>query len=202
MSPSARQQNVLSFPFVALTFALTFALTCTLSLLFSISVHAAEAETGTFEAETPLCTEVSLECLEDILRHFDTELQGESGRWQLTIAERPILVITDANSNRMRIMTPVAEAEGMGKEHLYRLMQANFESALDARYSIAEGVVWSVFIHPLSPLHTEQLVSAIAQTVTLALTFGTSFSSGALSYGGGDNAGGLFDQLRREGTIL
>lgn len=193
MSSSTRQQSSLFLPLAALG--------CALSFLLTLSVHAAEVEAGT-ETEPLLCDVVSLECLEDILRRFDAGLQGESGRWQLTIAERPILVITDANSNRMRIMTPVAEVEGMEKEHLYRLMQANFESALDARYSIAEGAVWSVFIHPLSPLHAEQLVSAIAQTVTLALTFGTSFSSGALSYGGGDNAGSLFDQLRREGTIL
>ncbi len=31
-------------------------------------------------------------------------------------------------------------------------MQANFDTALDARYAIAKGALWSTFIHPLSDL--------------------------------------------------
>ena len=46
------------------------------------------------------------------------------------------------------------------------------------------------------------LVSAIAQTITLANTYGTTFSSGALSYGGGDGAQELYEQLKQKGTPL
>jgi len=38
-------------------------------------------------------------------------------------------------------------------------MQANFDSALDARYAIAKGKLWSAFIHPLSELNEEQFFS-------------------------------------------
>ena len=89
----------------------------------------------------------------------------------------------------------------LSKEQLYRLMQANFESALDARYAVARGLVWSTFIHPLGPMSEEQIWSALAQTITLAATYGSGFTSGALRFGGGDGAGddiydGVLEQVR------
>ncbi|MEM9429928.1 MAG: hypothetical protein AAGA32_10575, partial [Pseudomonadota bacterium] len=53
---------------------------------------------------------------------------------------------------------------------------------------------WSVFIHPLSPLKKSQLVSGLGQTVNLAKTYGTFYTGGALTYGGGDS-GGLHREL-------
>jgi len=148
------------------------------------------------------CVDVTMSCLADILQRFDAELRGGDGRWQFSLAQRPVLVITDQDNGRIRVMTPVAQADGLNKDQLYRLMQANFGTALDSRYSIADDTVWSVYIHPLSPLSADQLVSAIAQTVTLADTYGSTFSSGALSYGGGDYSSELFEELRQQGTLL
>ena len=48
--------------------------------------------------------------------------------------------------------------------------------------------MWAVFIHPLSKLDREQVVSAVAQTYNTALTYDTSFSSGVFNFGGGDNS--------------
>lgn len=42
-------------------------------------------------------------------------------------------------------------------------------------------------MHRLTSLTQEDFVSALAQTVTLVKTFGTTFSSGAMSFGGGDS---------------
>jgi len=70
---------------------------------------------------------------------------------------------------------------------MYRMLQANYDSALDARYATAQGLIWSVFVHPLSSLAEEFLASAIGQVHTAAETFGTTFSSGELIYGGGDS---------------
>ena len=75
-------------------------------------------------------------------------------------------------------------------------MQANFDTALDARYAIANGLVWGTFIHPLDSLTTRDFASGILQTKSLADTFGTTFSSGALSYGGGDSGAIIEDQLK------
>jgi len=59
---------------------------------------------------------------------------------------------------------------------------------LDARYCIANGVLWSAFIHQLSILTDEELLSGLAQALTAAASFGTTYSSGALIFRGGDSS--------------
>ena len=44
-----------------------------------------------------------------------------------------------------------------------------------------------MFIHPLDTLQREELISGLAQVVTAAETFGSSFTSGAMLFGGGDS---------------
>lgn len=99
----------------------------------------------------------------------------------------PVTLVFDVNADRMRLFTRVASSDGLSGAQLKRLMQANFDTALDARYAIAGGQVWSTFMHPLVSLSQDDFVSAIAQTVTLVRTYGTTFSSGALSFGAGDS---------------
>ena len=81
-------------------------------------------------------------------------------------------------------------------------MQANFDAALDARYAIARGQLWAVFIHPLSPLKRDQLISGIGQTVNIALTYGSTYSGGATSFGGGDSGSLLLEDLLKRGQEL
>ena len=139
---------------------------------------------------------MTLARMETIIRRLDEKAKNpRPGSWQLTISERPVIIVTDERNNRMRIISPVSKAEGMPPELLQRLMQANFDTALDARYAIARGVIWATFIHPLRALHDRQFISAIGQTVNLALTFGTTFSSGAMSFGGGDSRDIIRKQL-------
>ncbi|MFU8814778.1 MAG: hypothetical protein ACNA7W_05500 [Pseudomonadales bacterium] len=179
----------------------SFAASCMLTGVLLVSPFVASAQTSD-EASADACASVDLQCLETLLRRFDRDLQGSAGNWQLSIGDRSLVVVTDAQAGRMRMMVPIAPAAQLERDQLYRLMQANFETALDARYSIANGLVWSAFIHPLAPLSVDQLVSAIAQTMTLAETYGTTFTSGALSYGGGDGANERYEQLKKEGTLL
>ena len=130
----------------------------------------------------------------DRIDAFVQGLLGEAGgaarkapnMWEFEIESYPVTILTDENADRMRIMVPILRAEVMPPAVETRMLQANFDAVLDARYAIANGVVWSVFIHPLSPLSGDQLTDGLAQTVTAAATFGTSFSSGALLFGGGD----------------
>jgi len=126
--------------------------------------------------------------MHDILLRIDPELQGQLGSWLLQYETFKVQVITDENADRMRVIVPIMKVTDIEKEELIRLMQANFDSALDSRYSIANGVVWSAFIHPLSILSDEQFVSGFAQTVTAASTFGSTYSSGALIFRGGDSS--------------
>ena len=112
------------------------------------------------------------------------------------VAERDLMVVYDETADRMRIISPILPAEGLPPELLERMLQANYDAVLDARYAIANGQVWSVFIHPLSSLTDEDFLSGVAQTTLAAETFGTTFSSGAVVFGGGDTQD-LHDDLRR-----
>ena len=124
---------------------------------------------------------------------------------EFTLDDVPVIIITDPTADRMRAMVPIRSADGIEPEELMRLMQANFDSALDARYAVAQGRLWGVFIHPLSPLERDQFLSALVQTVTVARTYGGTYASGALTFGGGDSNQiyrELLEELRKRGQEL
>ena len=125
--------------------------------------------------------------LEDILAIESDSIIGLQGRWQLTYKEVPMLVITDEKNDRMRIMTPVVETSKLTKEVLSLCLEANYHSVLDAKYAIADAVLWSVYIHPLSPLTKSQVQSALSQVYYASQTFGTTFTSTGLIFGGSTN---------------
>lgn len=131
----------------------------------------------------------------DVIDALDPDAERNGNNWQLTVEETSLLVVTDIANDRMRILTAIAMAETLPPEALLRLLQADFDSALDARYAIAQDLVWGTFIHPLSSLTTREFASGLLQTKSLADTFGTTFSSGILTYGGGDSSAIIEKQL-------
>ena len=133
----------------------------------------------------------------EIVQALDAEAELVGAGFALTIDDIPVLIVTDIRANRMRAMVPIRSADGMSDEELLRVMQANFDSALDARYAIANGRLWGVFIHPFAQLEKNQLISGIAQTVNVAKTYGTLYSGGAAQFGAGDS-GALQRQLIEE----
>ena len=143
---------------------------------------------GAQEGETPEIEAMTLDRLDELIKRIDETAERNDNQWLMRYEEMQVLIVTDPTADRMRVMTPVAAADAIDETELYRLMQANFESALDARYGIAQGMLWSTFIHPLSPLTDEQFFSGVGQTLTLVTTYGTTYSSGALVFGGGDGA--------------
>lgn len=112
-------------------------------------------------------------------------IDGEKGAWQLTYKDRILLVLTDEPNNRMRIFTPIVEEGEIEATEMRNMLQANFHSALDAKYSIYNGLVISVFTHPLRELTEIQLKDALLQVVNLANTFGTTYSSTDLIFAPG-----------------
>lgn len=132
-----------------------------------------------------------------IIRAIDPEAAAAGNTIQFTIDDIPLVVIADPTANRMRAMVPIRSAEGLEPEELMRLMQANFDTALDARYAVAQGRLWGVFIHPLSPLEKDQLLSAFVQTINVARTYGQTYSGGATVFGGGDS-NGIYQELLKE----
>ncbi len=148
-------------------------------------------------ARPEIAQPMSPDRLVTILRALDPEARPHAGGIELTLSDVPVQVFLDPAANRMRAVVPVASADGLTESDLLRLMQANFDTALDARYAIAQGRLWSVFIHPLAELQRPQLVSGLAQTVILAQTYGTAYASGSVSFGGGDSVE-LFRELLEE----
>jgi hypothetical protein len=146
------------------------------------------------------------ERLAELIHRIDKSAQGKPGYWVFVVEGREVSVITDERADRMRIIVPVAPTKDINKDRLYRLMQANFDSSLDARYSIANDILWAAFIHPLSDLGDKEFLSGLGQTVNLALTYGESYSSGALVFGGGDSQAlqrrELIDKLLRDGLAI
>ena len=140
--------------------------------------------------------QASLDMIAEVIGALDSEAERSGNNWQFTVEERMLIVVNDANAGRMRIITPIAESANLPQEALERLMQANFDTALDARYAIGQGVVWGAFVHPLDSLTTRDFASGVLQTKSLADTFGTTFSSGVLNYGGGDSGAILEEQLQ------
>lgn len=126
--------------------------------------------------------------LRDAVARIDPGAEFSERGAIFTVSGVQVTLVYDIAADRMRLVSPVATVNDIDADDLIRLMQANFDSALDARYALAQGAVWSTFIHPLSSLTLDDFASGIGQTVNLVTTFGSSYSSGALIFGGGDSA--------------
>ena len=120
--------------------------------------------------------------LNSIIYTVSDKVDGVPGNWRFTIDSVLFICLTDELHNRMRIIAPIVEVDKIGDKEIRRCMQANFHSALDIRYAISEGAVWSAFIHPLKELTKNQVLSAISQVYSGVKTFGTLYSSGSLSF--------------------
>jgi len=145
--------------------------------------------------------------MDGIIKLLDKDAKNtRTGVWQFKIEKTWVIIVTDVRANRMRIMVPIRPAEGLTTEEFIRITQANFDTALDSRYAIAQKLLWSVFIHPLSELYKGQFIKGIGQTVNLALSYGKTFNSGLRSYGGGDSRGiirrELIDKLLKKGVPI
>ena len=115
--------------------------------------------------------------LEKILYVVSDTPRGSQGFWEFFIGETPMICMTDEANNRMRIISPVKEMIDVTLEEAESAMEANFHSALDVRYAVAEGVMWVAYIHPLEELSKEQAIDAVTQVYNAVHTFGSSYSS-------------------------
>ena len=155
--------------------------------------------------EAPDEPPMTMSRMAEIVLRLDPDARLGLNGFDFHVGDVPVLIVADPGADRMRAMVPIASAAGVSDEELRRMMQANFDSALDARYAIAQGRIWSVFIHPLSPLKRDQLISGIGQTVNAAQTYGGLYTGGALQFGGGDSGAlqrDLIDDLLERGQEL
>ena len=169
----------------------------------SICVFLISFSTMPIAADTTEQGKMTNERLGEIIHHLDSNAEGQPGYWSFVIENVGLQVITDEKANRMRIIAPIIKASVLSQEELYRLMQANFDTALDVRYAIANSILWSTYIHPLASLTDDDFLTALGQTVNAAITYGSTYSSGLLNYRGGDSQDllrkDLIDKLRKKG---
>lgn len=124
--------------------------------------------------------------MEKLLRGIDENARGVPGLLEFSYGGVTMTCISDIEFGRMRIVAPIVSVEELTAEQVAHILEANFHTALDARYATSQGVLYAAFIHPLAPLDEEELASAVRQVATLARTFGNEYSSGELQYGGGE----------------
>jgi len=122
--------------------------------------------------------------LERQIKRFADDVVRDGNAIQFSVNEVTILCLTDENHDRMRFVAEITNAQDLTPAQKNAMLEANFHSALDARYATSHGVVYAAFIHPLSPLTPQQVRSGAIQVANLKLTFGTTYSSGDLSFGG------------------
>ena len=127
--------------------------------------------------------EMDNQYLEEIIKPLASDMRGEHGIWEATFDEYQVIIITDQTANRMRIFAPIVETKELKKNQMEKMMEANFDRALDAKYSTYNGYVVSVYAHPLKELHEDQLIDALNQVITLTVTFGDSYSSTGMQFG-------------------
>ncbi|HSF12229.1 MAG TPA: hypothetical protein VLA50_04585, partial [Erythrobacter sp.] len=143
-----------------LRFSRTLVAACGLAILTPATVYAQDADPAPPAAEEEFLldeapaapVEVSpeitaiLEQMDDVIKALDSKATRTGNSWQFTLEERVMLVVTDATAARMRIITPIALIAELPEGAMQRLMQANFDTALDARYAVAQDLVWGAFL--------------------------------------------------------
>ena len=168
-------------------------------LLFGYSASACsqtDSDTDVIVAEAPEdagdedgvnAAKMSGEKLAALIKDLDENAVIDGPSVVFEIAERELMMVYDSTADRMRVISPILQANAIPAEVMERMLQANFDAVLDARYAVANDIVWSVFLHPLTSLTEDDFISGLAQTITAAETFGTAFTSGAVVFGGGDS---------------
>ena len=128
--------------------------------------------------------EMTLTQLGSIIEKVGDNVESNKSRWSFTINDKPLISIADSTHNRMRIISPIMKVEDLSEELKTASLMANFHTALDIKYAITDGVLWSIFVHPLRELSEKQIIDAISQVYYGNVNFGTSFSSTSLVFPG------------------
>ena len=151
-----------------------------------LSTFVSTANLNGQESDNPPAVEMSGKGLEAIIRDVSEEdsVTVAENVIEFTFEDVSLICIYDEAHNRMRIVSPILNYSLIPEEGKDEMMRANFHAALDARYCVSGDILFAAFIHPLSTLERGEVLSAIYQVASLHLSFGTSYTSGLLSFGG------------------
>lgn len=130
-----------------------------------------------FAESAPSAASAATQSLEERLRAMAGEVVPGEGHWTVRHHNVPLLVYAHQGHDRMRIVTPIVQVARLTTADLLALLEANYSSALDARYAVGDRLVWALYVHPLSSLTDDELVSALDQVVALKKNYGSSYAS-------------------------
>jgi len=106
----------------------------------------------------------------EILRGKDIDLQERAGQWQFFYEGMQVFLLVDSRSNRIRMLTPLAELEHLRQhpdfseiELLQKMMRANYLATGDTRLCMNRHILWAAFLHPLDSLTERDFVDALRQ---------------------------------------
>lgn len=116
--------------------------------------------------------------------HVEKQVREPSWVWMLNVGAFPVMIQTQASANRMRIVAYIAEQGDIESTQLIDMLEANYHSALDARYALADGYIVAAFLHPFKELDGNQFVLGMYQVISCAETFGQYYSGGTMVFGG------------------
>jgi len=153
-----------------------------LSLFVSVSSVAQEENSN--PSEKTYRVDMTQQAMAEIITELVGEYQGTPNNLQFIYNDVPMALVSDEGNNRMRLFAPITSVDNLSEELLQAAMVSNFHLALDARYAIGNGILYATYIHPLKELTKEQVQSAVRQVSSLRSTFGSTFTSGELLYGG------------------
>ncbi len=134
------------------------------------------------QEEAPAPQPMTAKRLGALIEEFGSNVQPRQGGWVFEFFGRPVSCLVDPQYDRMRFIAPIVELDKITEQQKDEMLTANIHTALDVRYGTNKGIVFAAFIHPLSPLTDEQVVSAMQQVSRAALTFGKSYSSTDLTF--------------------
>jgi hypothetical protein len=121
--------------------------------------------------------------LDKLLRSRFNELETGKDQWRLEVGGTRVHVLADPDSDRLRVMAPVAAVDRSDADAFRRLLEANYGNTLDARYAIDNDILWALFLAPLATVPEYMVDAAISQVVELARTTGSSFSASPVALG-------------------
>jgi hypothetical protein len=136
---------------------------------------------------------MTLDELADLLAETTEDFRRSATHWQFAHQGIPMACLTDPSFDRMRFIAPITELAKIDDETKDAVLEANFHTALDARYGSSNGLLFAAFIHPLSSLEATLARSALDQVASLVQTFGSHYSGGTLELVGGAEPGMLDD---------
>ena len=126
---------------------------------------------------------MNVERIRQLIGDLDENAKVNGNTIEFTFAGRALTMIAAPQANRMRIVSGIVDAQELSPEQLLLTLVSNYHLALDARYAVGSGILFSTYVHPLEELNEELLLSGIRQVANLAETFGTTYTSGELSFG-------------------